>query len=392
MVERPALRAKRDALREDERPALSPQLTRYIVGELARPFAFFVIVFTGVVWLSQSLRVIDTVVNSGQNARVLLEFSLLLLPQVLAIVLPVSAFGATIYAINKLFGDSEIVAMAAAGMSRRALAGPVALFGGSVMMVMALVTMLAMPIAARELREQIAVLRADIANGLLFEGQFLNPSPGLTVYVRESDGSGAMLGVFVHDRREPGIEVTYTARQALLNRTADGPRLVMFDGIAQRYETALRNLAVLRFDSLVYDLTPFMASTADRVRRPSERFVHELVAPRADALEAFARGRLLAEGHEQLGAPLYALVLPLVALAGIVGGGFTRHGYGRRIAVTVLAGLALRLAGVAAKAVVGGAPLLWPTMYLPPLAGAGLALWYLERATRPRIASAGGPA
>lgn len=344
------------------------------------------LVFTGLIWLGLSLRVIDTVVNNGKNARVLLEFSVLLLPEVMQVVLPVSAFGAALYAINKLFVDSELVAMGAAGMSPRALARPVVAFGGIVMVTMALVTLVLSPLASRELRDQIALLRADIANGLLFEGQFLNPSPGLTVYVRESDGDGAMLGVFVHDTRDDGGEVTYTARQALLNRTEDGPRLVMFDGIAQRFQPQDGTLSVLRFESLVYDLSPFVTRVGDRVRRPSEMFFTDLVNPSAEMLAVMSRGRFYAEGHEQISAPLYALVLPIVALAGIVGGGFTRHGYARRIAATIGVGLALRLVGIAAKAATAGAPLMWPVLYLPPLAGLLGALWYMEHGLRlPRL-------
>jgi lipopolysaccharide export system permease protein len=368
---------------------VSPQLTRYILLEQTRPFLFFVLVFTGVIWLSQSLRVIETVVNNGQAAQTLLEFSVLLLPQVMAVVLPVSAFGASLYAVNKLFTESELVAMSAAGMSRLSLARPVCLFGGLVALAMALNTMVVMPLAERSFREQVASLRADIANGLLFEGRFLNPAQGLTVYVRESDGSGAMLGVFVHDARDPEAELTYTAREALLQRTEEGPRLVMSQGLAQRYDTEAGQLSVLRFDSLVYDLSPFLNPVRDRMRRPSEHFVTDLVVPRPDLVAVFGLGRVLAEGHEQLSAPLYALMLPLVGLAGVVGSGFTRHGYGRRIVVTIAAGAALRLAGVAVKAAVGGAPLLWPAFYLPPLIGTLGALWWMHSSARRRFARAG---
>lgn len=359
---------------------MSPKLTRYVMGELLRPFVFFVVVFTGVIWLSQALRVLETVINSGGGTGVLLEFSLLLLPQVLSIVLPVSAFGAALYAVNKLFVDSELVAMAAAGLSPRALARPVALFGATILVVMAVVTLLLAPLASRQIRDQIAMIRADVASGLLFEGQFLNPSRGLTIYVRQSDGTGSMRGVFVHDRRDPRAEITYTARQALLNRDETGAQLVMFDGAAQRFNVADRSLSLLRFDSLVYDLAPFMAQAPERLRRPSERFFHELAFPDEALRSAMPLGRLLAEGHDQASAPLYALALPLVALAGIVGGGFTRHGYAGRIAATAAVGLLLRLSGVAVKAGVGSTPMLWPALYLPPLLAMAAALWYLTPA------------
>ena len=85
------------------------RLDRYIIRQITGPFLFFVLVFTGVIWLTQSLRVIDTVVNNGQSAWVFAEFTALLLPMVLSVVLPISAFAATLYAYNRLVSDSELV-------------------------------------------------------------------------------------------------------------------------------------------------------------------------------------------------------------------------------------------------------------------------------------------
>ncbi|MEL7173469.1 MAG: LptF/LptG family permease [Pseudomonadota bacterium] len=112
------------------------RLHRYVYVQLAGPFLFFVLVFTGVIWLSQSLRVIETVVNNGQSALVFLEFTALLLPRVMTVVLPVAAFAATLYAINRLFGDSEIVVMFAAGISGLALLRPVLMFTSTLLAVL----------------------------------------------------------------------------------------------------------------------------------------------------------------------------------------------------------------------------------------------------------------
>ena len=48
------------------------KLDRYIFRQVLGPFLFFVLVFTGVIWLTQSLRVIDTVdtlEHSGSRDR-----------------------------------------------------------------------------------------------------------------------------------------------------------------------------------------------------------------------------------------------------------------------------------------------------------------------------------
>jgi len=354
-----------------------PLTSRYMIRELAKPFAFFLIVFTGVIWLTQSLRVIDTVVNSGQGAGVFLQFVGLILPTVLAIVMPLAAFGAALYAINKLFVDSEIVAMIAAGMSPARLARPVAAFGAAVAAVALACTLFLAPTATREMRERIHDMRADIANALIFEGRFLHPSRGLTVYVREND-RGRMAGVFVHDARDPAAAITYTASEALLTEGEAGPRLVMVAGAAQRRDTASGAVSVLQFDELVFDLGQFMTDD-DRGLKVSELSTLDLIAPDAATRALSSLGRLYAEGHERLSGPLYAVAMPLVALASIMAGGFARRGYSRRVAMAVGLGVGLRLLGFAAKSAATGAAMLWPLMYAPPLLAVVVALVVLSR-------------
>jgi lipopolysaccharide export system permease protein len=349
---------------------------RYLLREMVAPFGFFVLVLTGVIWLTQSLRVVDTVVNSGQGAGVFLQFSLLLLPTALGVVLPLAGFAATLYAINRLFAESEIVAMVAAGMSGLALARPVAMFGAAIAAAAAALSLHIAPLAQGEMRDRVHALRADIANALIFEGRFLHPAPGLTIYVRERAGAGEMRGVFVHDQRDPTGEVTYTASRAALTQTAEGPRLLMLDGAAQRRGRERGELSVLRFESLVFDLAQFMADPGDRGRKASEHSLRELLAGEGTWLP---RGRRLAEAHERMSAPLYGLALPLVALAAILGPGFTRRGYGQRVIAAVAIGVGLRGAGLALKAATVAEASLWPLLYAPPLLGVALSLWALSR-------------
>ena len=107
------------------------RLDRYILRQLVAALGFFLLVFTGVIWLTQAVRLIDTVVASGQSARVFLEFSGLVLPQVLVIVLPLAGIGAALHALNKLYTDSELVVMMSAGLGPAAMLRPVAIFGGA---------------------------------------------------------------------------------------------------------------------------------------------------------------------------------------------------------------------------------------------------------------------
>ncbi len=365
-------------------------LDRYIFRQILGPFLFFVLVFTGVIWLTQSLRVINTVVNNGQSAMVFLEFTALLLPMVLSIVLPISLFAAVLYAINRLFTDSEIVVMMASGLSGTSILRAVTVFGLIVMVAVFAITLYLMPTAQREMRDRITQIRSDVAAAFIREGDFISPDKGITVYLRETGNPGEMFGVFIQDERDPEQIVTYTAERALLIRDEDGTRLVMFDGIAQSQTTEAAqaqsgDLSILRFQQLAYDLTKLEGTGRGRARKPSEMYLPQLLTIDAKKARPRGIGDFRAEAHEALSAPLYVLALPLLAVAFVISSGFRRQGFVGRIILAAGVGLGLRLLGLAAKSTVSGAPDLWPLMYVPPVLGLFAALWMLTDMRRAKV-------
>jgi lipopolysaccharide export system permease protein len=179
------------------------RLDRYILRQLVAALGFFLLVFTGVVWLTQAVRLIDTVVASGQSALVFLEFSALVLPQVLVIVLPLAGLGAALHALNRLYTDSELVVMMSAGFGPAAMLRPVAIFGALLAAALAFVMMVLVPHAGGVLAERTRSIRSDLANALIVERQFLHPIDGLTLFIDETGGSGEMGGILLNDQRDP---------------------------------------------------------------------------------------------------------------------------------------------------------------------------------------------
>ncbi|MEM6932470.1 MAG: LPS export ABC transporter permease LptF [Pseudomonadota bacterium] len=355
------------------------RLDRYIFRQIFWPFLFFVLVFTGVIWLALSLRIIDTVVASGQSATVFLEFVALLIPRVQVIVLPVAAFAGTLYAVNRLHSESEVQVMFASGISGRRLMRPVLLFGLIVMTaVLALTTVIA-PIAQRVMLDRVNEIRGDVAAAFLKPGAFMTPEPGLTVYLREMARPGEMLGVFVHDERDPSSVVTYSAERAYLLDDETGSRLIMFDGIAQsRSEENDESLSLLRFEQLGYDLSSSGPRSGSRQRKPSEMSIDELLSIGSDETGLRTLGDFRAEAHEALSAPLYVIALPFIALAFIIGNQQRRYGLAGRVAVAVIAGVTLRMIGLGLKSATSSEAALWPLMYMPPLLGIAIAIWMLS--------------
>ena len=66
------------------------RIDRYIFRQLLGATLFVAVTLTGVVWLTQSLRFVEMIVNRGLSAPLFLYFTMLLLPSFLGVILPVA--------------------------------------------------------------------------------------------------------------------------------------------------------------------------------------------------------------------------------------------------------------------------------------------------------------
>lgn len=369
------------------------RLDSYILRQLVAAFGFFVLIFTGVVWLTQAVRLVDTVVASGQGATIFLEFSALVLPQVFVIVLPLAGIGAALYALNKLYTDSELVVMMVSGLGPLAMLRPVAMFGALIGALTALVLMVLVPQSGAILAERTRAIRSDLANALIVERQFLHPAEGLTLFITSTGRQGEMAGIFINDQRDPAQPVTYSAERAILVREADEARLVMFNGVALASGTSGGQLTAVRFDQFVFDLSDLIRDEGDRVPRPSEYSVPALLRPSPEMLASgrYSLGDFVSEAHYKLGLPLLALVYPMIALVTLLAGGYRRSGFGKRVVVAIAVAALLQVLVFAVRVRVQARPELWPLMYLPVTLGLLYVGTLVHRLSRPqrRLGAAG---
>jgi lipopolysaccharide export system permease protein len=373
------------------------RLDRYILQQLVAAFGFFVLVFTGVIWLTQAVRLIDTVVASGQSAQVFLEFSALVLPQVFVIVLPLAGMGAALYALNKLYTDSELIVMMGAGLGPVSMLRPVALFSVLIGLAMAVVLTVLVPRSGAALAERTRAIRSDLANALIVERQFLHPLPGLTLFISDTSRQGEMAGIFLNDQRDPEQTVTYSAQRALLLSEGMEARLVMQEGVALATGAGQEQLTAVRFDQFVFDLSELISAEGARVPRPSEYPVRALLAPSPEMLAdgRYTRADFVSEGHYKMSLPLLATIYPMIALVTLLAGGYRRSGFGKRVVVAIVVATILQVLMFAARARVQERAELWPLMYAPAILGIvylAVLLVRLSRARRPPGLSAGLPA
>ncbi len=351
-----------------------PRLSLYVLRQLIGPCLLFAFILTAVVWLSQSLRLLDLVINRGQSAPVFVYLTLLIIPALMIIILPIAFFGGALYGLHKLNADSELVVMSASGYSRWQLAAPVLVLAGVVVALTYFCTLYLSPETQRLMKDKVLDIRADIGAAMLSEGEFNTPADGLTVFIRELSSDGHIRGILVHDNRDRKHPITYIAENGILAQTPGGARLIMSDGTIEQRAKGGEQLSVLRFKRYVFDLDQFSGQAQEKARETSERFLPELFWPKFDkpppqrVINVY-----LAEGHNRLAAPLYPLAFAFIALAAVTRGRRGRGAYALRLTGASLAAGALRVVGYGAQGVVGRDPSYAFLLYLVPIAGTALA-------------------
>ncbi len=345
-----------------------PRLSFYVLGQLIAPTALFTFLLTAVIWLSQALRFLDLVINRGQSAPTFLYLTLLVLPGLLVIILPIAFFAGTLFALNRLNGDSELVVMAAAGYSRAQLALPVMAAAVLTMALTYLCGLYLMPAGQRALNDKVFDIRADIGTALLNEGEFNTPALGLTVFIRSIDSDGTIRGVIVHDSRNEKHPITYLAESGQLAQTPSGARLIMKDGTVEATGAGGGQLSVLKFQSYVFDLDQFASPSRANDRATSERYLSELFWP-DPKLAPKVHNAYIAEGHNRLSQPLYCIPFALIALAAILRGRRARGANAMRLTAAIGAAVAIRIAGYGIQGLATRDPSLGFLFYLIPILG-----------------------
>jgi lipopolysaccharide export system permease protein len=187
---------------------------------------------TTVIWLTQALREFDLLTAKGQTLVVFLLVTGLSIPALIAIIAPVALFIASLYTLNKLNGNSELIVMSAAGLSPARLLRPFVVAAVLVAALVAFMTVWAMPSSFRAMRDLVAQIRADLITEVLRKGQFHSVEWGITFHYRERVGD-ALLGIFIQDKREPDRAVVYLAERGQTVAADDSSFLVLEKGSVQ---------------------------------------------------------------------------------------------------------------------------------------------------------------
>ena len=351
---------------------------RYIFRTMALAFLGSLCVLTAVIWISQALRQVDLMTSKGQTILLFLNLTGLVVPSLIAFLTPVALFAACLYTLNRLNGDSELVVMSAAGMTPWRLLSPLLALALVLALVNGFISVFAMPWSFRQIQDIGAKVKADIVTRVVREGQFVQLEQGFVFHYRERGANGALLGIFMQDRRDPNRVNTYLAEAGQTVETGGQNFLVLEKGSVQRQQPGAKDAAIVVFERYAIDLAQFAPGGDSINYKPRERSTAELLGLNyEDPYVKKAPGRFWSELHDRFSAPLYNFVAALIAFAFLGQARTTRQGRGLAMISAILTFGVARTVGIWVLTLFVTRPSLGVLIYAVPIVASLSALAFI---------------
>lgn len=314
---------------------------KYIFRQTLVGFLTILISLTVLIWLTQSLRMIDMIVTKGVSVGIFLKMTLLILPNFMQILSPLALFGVALFVFIRMQSDKELIVLKAVGMNSRQLIRPLLTLGIVLVIFGYALTLWLIPKSYTELRQMRWKIQNDLSHLLLQEGQFSSFKNGTTLYIKERGNAGKVKGILAYETKSDKRSILI-AEEGTMIQTPEGISLTFNQGTRQEFRPNSHEFSILKFDKY----TMLFSDTAGKSSRkldPREMPLTQLLSAKsAEIADPPTFRKYKVEAFKRLTQPLYTLLFLWLAAFGVLSGFYNRRGQSRQINTVVIAALLLQ--------------------------------------------------
>jgi lipopolysaccharide export system permease protein len=344
---------------------MNNQLNKYFFSNIMGIWLIILSCLMAVIWLNQSLRILDVVITQGASFADFLRFSFLAAPLWLFVTVPLSAFIAILWTLHRFLSDREIVVMQAVGLSPLQLSVAPVLFSILLSAFLFFNSLILLPLGFSGFKTVQDEVRNTIPKLLLQDNVFIDIDQNLTIFIGKKHSRNSVGNVFIQDTQNKKKHVTYTAEIGEFTTLENQPVVILKNG--QRTETSVEaeKSTIISFDSYTFSIIrdTQIQGSSERVKDANEESVSNLFNRNLAANDLFWRQRF-AEAHYRLSSPLLVISLSITAIALFFYRLSKQVSLAKRLTLASLFGLAIQISYVMSKSLVINYPFLWPAMYL----------------------------
>jgi lipopolysaccharide export system permease protein len=173
----------------------------YILKRLCASIGVLATILVVLLWLTQSFKFIEVIVNHNVSLQGYFSLIIYLLPDMFVKVAPVCTLIGALLAYGKLTLDNELQVMQALGKSPWQILHPGMVLAGFLTLSLLFLNIFTIPNAYRAFRAQEFQLRNQFSSSIVRDGSF-NVIKSLTIFVEKRRSAKEFEGVFIHDTGE----------------------------------------------------------------------------------------------------------------------------------------------------------------------------------------------
>ncbi|MEC8268957.1 MAG: LptF/LptG family permease [Pseudomonadota bacterium] len=360
------------------------QFDRYLFGQMIRTTIAVSVTLVGIMWLFQTIRLLEVVINRGAPISNFLLMSVTVIPLWLTIAVPVSAFVAVIWVFQRAVADRELLVMQASGRSALQLARAPLALGILLTLVLIVNSVMVLPQSFGIYKRVQFEVRNSIPTVMLQDNVFIDVVDGLTMLIGEKLDDGLAKDLFIHDERTEGKVITMTARVGQFVERDGLPAVILQEGERIELSKSGDSGATLLFDTHTVTIAPKDKTVSSQMPIDmNEDSISNLLNPEKSPYPDYFNQRR-AEGHYRIVSPALALVLILIATVGALFGQVRRHTWSKRTLLMIVGSIVSISALVSSRSLATSLPSTVPLLYASVLVPSLIMLVVL---TLPSIAS-----
>lgn len=339
------------------------QFDRYLLAQLVRTTIAVTVTLVGIVWLFQTIRILELVVSRDGPFLDFIIMSITVIPLWLTIAFPISAFIAITWVFQRTIADRELLVMQASGRSTLQLArAPIALAIG-VTAILVLNSTVVLPFSFGIYKEMQFKLRNSIPAVLLREGVFIDVVDGMTMLIGEKTEDGMARDIFLHDERAPDKTITITAKYGKFVNQDGVPAVILQNGVRSEVNQNGDASASLLFETHSVIISSDTQPSQERLTFDmNEDSIRNLLNPETSPAPRFFNQRR-AEGHYRIISPLLGFVLVMTAACSVLCGQIRRDTLFRRTVLNIGAAIIIISMMVSTRSLTITMPATTPLLY-----------------------------
>lgn len=214
-------------------------ISRYLIQAVFPYFIFSWLLLSVILFVQQASRFSDILFSVNIPTSLVWQLTAALVPSVIAFTCPMAALVGVIIGLSKMQGDSELVAIRAAGVGNFQITLPIILLGILLSAFAFFINLKGVPFAA-QLVKQVALQSAIYKLESPIEpGVFNTEINGYTIYVKTGDlQHGEWKNIFIFNEDEKAKQVRLiTSTNGRIDSTDEASELVLENAVVTTYST-----------------------------------------------------------------------------------------------------------------------------------------------------------